>query len=451
MEIFIVLNLLFFTLLSFLKPRFGLFYIYLTLPSYLIRFSIFQIPLTLIEVNILILGLKFLWDFYNKKISIPKHPFKKEIVAWLLIAVFSAYTVSFSFSALGILKAYFFEPIILLFLSISYLNKKDDWKKIIYLLSIVAFFISIFAIYQKITGNFIQNPFWQQKEIRRVTSFFPYPNAIGLFLAPIIMLNFGLIFQDLKKSFKAKSLLLTVFLSITSLLSLFSLYFARSEGAIVALFVGIIFFLFFYNKKYKYIISIFIIVSSIFFIFNPSTFTYVKNKLTLQDKSGQIRVSQWQETWEMLKNDNNWLKGSGLSGYQEKIKPYHKEGIFIKDKQDPDWLRKVLYNENFRKHAWQPLEIYLYPHNIILNFWTELGIVGLIIFLIIINKYFFNSIKIKSKKQSLLLISVMIVIVIHGLVDVPYFKNDLSLLFWTIISLLIIIKNENTTRKDTIK
>ena len=32
----------------------------------------------------------------------------------------------------------------------------------------------------------------------------------------------------------------------------------------------------------------------------------------------------------------------------------------------------------------------------------------------------------------------MVVLLVHGLVDTPYFKNDLSVLFWLIIGLGII-------------
>jgi O-antigen ligase len=451
MPTLIILNILFFTLLSFLKPRLGLFFIFFLLPCYLIRFSLFNIPFTLIEIQILILGIKFLFDIFKKRISIPKTFFLKEILLWLIISIFASSVASFSLSSLGILKAYFFEPILLFFIIISYLNKKNDWKKIIYYLSLSAFFISLFAIYQKLTGNFISNPFWQIAETRRVTSFFPYPNAVGLYLAPIVMLNISTIFSNIKEGFSKNDKLKTFFLILSSFLSILSIYFAKSEGALIALIVGFIFFLFFYNKKSKYLIITLLGTLIIFLSLNQNALFYIKNKVTLQNKSGQIRISQWQETWKMLKDDNNWLKGTGLNNYQNKIKPYHKEGIFIKDKQNPDWLRNVLFNKEFRKKAWQPLEIYLYPHNIILNFWTELGIAGLIIFLIIVGKYLFYSIKIKNKNISLLLTSTMLVIFVHGLVDVPYFKNDLSLLFWSIISLLVIILNTNGTKKNTIK
>jgi hypothetical protein len=30
------------------------------------------------------------------------------------------------------------------------------------------------------------------------------------------------------------------------------------------------------------------------------------------------------------------------------------------------------------------------------------------------------------------LICLLVVVVVHGMVDVPYFKNDLAMLFWTL-------------------
>ena len=31
----------------------------------------------------------------------------------------------------------------------------------------------------------------------------------------------------------------------------------------------------------------------------------------------------------------------------------------------------------------------------------------------------------------------LVAVVVHGLVDVPYFKNDLCLLFWTLVALTV--------------
>jgi len=89
----------------------------------------------------------------------------------------------------------------------------------------------------------------------------------------------------------------------------------------------------------------------------------------------------------MLK-DGRLITGAGLANYQATVEPYHTQGIFIKDFSDPDAQRKLVFNEAYRMAHWQPLEIYLYPHNLVLNFWSELGLAGLLLFIWIILKYF---------------------------------------------------------------
>src|SRR6185436_15836198 len=75
-----------------------------------------------------------------------------------------------------------------------------------------------------------------------------------------------------------------------------------------------------------------------------------------------------------------------------------------------------------------------YPHNIFLNFWVELGILGLISFLWIMFLSFQQH-KNKANVFTLAAIVYLVIFLIHGLVDAPYFKNDLALLFWFVVSL----------------
>ena len=87
---------------------------------------------------------------------------------------------------------------------------------------------------------------------------------------------------------------------------------------------------------------------------------------------------------------------------------------------------------------WQPLEIYLYPHNIFLNFWSELGLIGLLVFiwlwfkagLINLINYWRFKTKTSLAWLSWGLAGAWLASFVHGLVDVPYFKNDLALMFW---------------------
>jgi O-antigen ligase len=427
------------------------------LPVYLIRFNILGVPLTLLETMILIsFGAWFITNFNKLKTNLTNlfkrdknkikidYPFKHEIILMLIISFIAAGVSGFSDEALGIWKAYFFEPALLFILVINIFKEKDGINKILWPLAISAFAVSVFAIYQKFTGAFIVNEFWAAEETRRVVSFFGYPNAVGLYLGPVILILIGWLIQQAAAA-KERIIsykLLVIFIIIV--ISLLSIYFAKSEGALIGIIAGLFVFGIFANKKIRWItVGLAVLAVMGIMVFVPAR-EYAVNKILLRDLSGQIRKAQWAETWEML-NDGKLIFGAGLANYQNAIKPYHKAGIFVRDYNDPNWHRKTVWNEEFRNSVWQPTEIYLYPHNIFLNFWVELGLAGMLLFAWIIVKYFIIGFKIirhstfDIRHLTIGLLSALVVVIIHGLVDVPYFKNDLAPMFWIFLAMMGIL------------
>ena len=77
-----------------------------------------------------------------------------------------------------------------------------------------------------------------------------------------------------------------------------------------------------------------------------------------------------------------------------------------------------------------------------------IGIFGILVFIWLIIKFFLIGIKLFKKDPVLIgsLTAAMIVILIHGLVDTPYFKNDLAIIFWLIIGQEIILNK--LSKKD---
>jgi O-antigen ligase len=215
------------------------------------------------------------------------------------------------------------------------------------------------------------------------------------------------------------------------ILGIFLSWWAVSQGALLAILFAFILFgaVKLYKKlktrKRKYLFFL-IVISLALIFFNSSLWTKVNQQLfhpvlDLQATSLEIRSSQWQETYALLKD--NWFRGTGLNAYQIKLVSYHKT-------------------------AW--LEIFLYPHNVFLNFWVELGLLGLLAFLLIlyfigreIKKLFFE----KNNLAWPLLIF-WLILLIQGLADVPYFKNDLSLLFFVFLALTAQAKNTKTIYKE---
>ncbi len=478
---------LLFLFLSIKDLKWAVYLIVFTLPTYLIRFQLGPLPMTLLEGEILILFLVWLIkSLSHKNAHLPlsdngrqvkalKQDLKNKnllllycfIVLLLLTATISMFISPNLRAAAGIWKAYFVEPILFFIIFISVI-KKQNLKIIFKVLSFQVLVLSFFAIYQKLTGAFIPREFWANQATRRVTSVFPYPNALALYLAPLSVLFLGILVEKFKiydlrfKNFienwklfasdrsvpggEIKNLLATGYwlpatgywLLVTGL-ALLAVYFTKSKGALLAILAGIIFYAIFY-KGYRKIFTgilliIFISLFLYFFVFNNNIIDALKGSFTVESgDSISTRLEMWQETWQMLKTRP--ILGAGLAGYQRAVALFHQKDY---------------------------IEIYLYPHNFILNFWSEIGLLGLLAFILIIIWFyksgFFCHPELVSESYEIsrqacsgrsrkgrngigvILMAAMTALLVHGFVDVPYFKNDLSVLFWILVGMLVVVIN----------
>ena len=512
MEILIILFTIAYFILAWKRLDWAVMLLIAALPVYQIRFTVLGMPLTVLELMILIaFGVWAIWhteflqyiikpgrrERYKKnKQQRRPYPFGREISLLLLISWIAMAVAEFSNSALGIWKAYFFEPALVFILVLNVFkhdtndtnNTRIEFKfeKIIWPLCISALVMSLVAIGQKATGLWIVPEFWP-----RVTGVFSYPNALGLYLGPLVLLLIGWFIEQWKifnfpqprqakrgrqfsifKQFSISNFQLII-TGITILLSILAIVFASSEGALAGILIaGFILGLYlFINKKLDFkwllfsliaIVFGFAIFSSLIFLkavpeykywqIDNKILNYIVYKATLKDLSGEIRKQQWRETYAMLKQNGRWLLGTGLANYQTGIQPYHQEGIFFNKDNDLDFRQKIVwFDEKYKAQRWQPAEIYLYPHNILLNFWTELGIAGALLFIWIIGKYFYIGIRLRGVNHFIMsLVGSMVVIIVHGIVDVPYFKNDLAIIFWILIALMGLanISGELTEKND---
>ncbi len=452
MSLLLIVYFALFIFLCIKNLKLGILLTIFLLPGYLIRFSVLQVPTTLLEISILSCFL--VWFVKNHRTILKTkiengktfYPFGLEIILILALSFIAVFVGGLNNSALGIFKAYFLEPIMFFVVILNTFKGGKGLKQIIMTLAYSTLIVSAFAVYQKITGQFIFNEFWANPENRRIVSFFGYPNAVALYLGPIIPLLAGLFFWQLRGRGGLKTFWEQIILLFSIILNILAIYFAQSKGAILALIISLFLVAFLLlKKKLKIIILIIIILGSSSFYYFQKDWINLKLSSSL---SYQIRSIQWDETMKMLQN-GNLLWGSGLAKYKEAIEPYHQEGFFFNKDADPDFRRKVVFgsDQNYRTERWQPLEIYLYPHNIFLNFWVELGFIGMLVFTFLILRFIFLSLKYYFKNKgnrngdmALGLFASMSIILIHGLFDVPYFKNDLAVLFWIIIALLAMFK-----------
>ncbi|MEK7606725.1 MAG: O-antigen ligase family protein [Patescibacteria group bacterium] len=408
-----------FAFFSWRKFSWALLFVVATLPSYLIRFSAGGFPMTVLEGMIYIVFLVWcIRHFRTAKAAIPPRSILLPIGFFLLAATVAVFVSPDMRAAAGVWKAYFFEPILFLLPLLFALRTREvSPASVMRVLSVSVMLLSSFAFFQKLTGFWIPSP-WAEESVRRVTSIFAYPNALGLFLGPLVLLFTGRLFPSRAASVKGATAI--GYWLLTLLASLLVIVWAHSTGALVGIAAGLIFLFLLLLLKHRnrirrfhftfYLLPFtFSMILAVGFIFKTPA---LRDELLMRDWSGQVRRTIWGETRQMLRDHP--ISGAGLAGYQTGIEPYHRAKY---------------------------IEIFLYPHNILLNFWSEVGLLGVAGFFWLMIFFFRRAWKFflgKDRERAIAAASAMaamIALLVHGLVDVPYFKNDLSVLFWIIYAL----------------
>lgn len=388
--IFLLLITCGFAWLAFTNLKQALVALVVLLPSYLLRLELLGIPTTLLELFVLIVILAWLVGLYRKNrwstiSSLVPRPWWILMGLWVLAFFLATLVAPDTRAAMGITKAYGIEPILL---SLVFLDVFDrNLKPLLRALGFAALGVALFGIWQWISGAGIPIP-WDFE--RRIVSVYPYPNAVGLFLGPIVILALARAVQ----THKAQRLF---WISVIAT-SLPAIVLAKSEAALVSivattLIAGVV-----WKKTRTCAIGIGLLVLVL-----ALTLTPLRDKIFLQDHSGQVRLTQWSETTHLLRASP--IVGAGLSAYPTALAPFHRA-----------------------KH----IEIFQYPHTIFFNVWVELGLLGFLL-LCATGLLLVRSIKRKNSAVGMACALALLQIAIHGLVDVPYFKNDLAILVWLLI------------------
>ena len=401
---FIIIILVAFGWISYSKPSLGLAVLVGVLPSYLIRLSFFSFPTTLLELLLItFVVLRIIAGRKEIRNLIHNTPYKT-IFLLAPIAAIATLVSPEPIAALGVLKAYILEPLLLYFVAVPLLQQKETRLLVTNSFAFSLIACSLFAFFQMFNPSWIPIP-WDIE--RRITSFFAYPNAFGLFAGPLIAFGAALLIHPKRAEFLSKrsqKLWLVVIL-----LGTIAVILAKSEASLAALLMvvaslGL-------AQKHTRILTVgFLVLISCIVFFVPTLRTLATQKIFFQDPSEQVRITQWQETWELVKDHP--IIGASLSGYKTALVPYHTRTY---------------------------IEIFQYPHSLILNVWVELGILGVLFMLWII---FGLTKSIKSNKQAwkhplyVAALAACLHMIIHGMVDVPFFKNDLAVLTVILIALI---------------
>jgi O-antigen ligase len=407
----------------------------LTIPLYLVRLTVWEIPTNILEVVVLF---SFLFSFWNKNINFDGRIYQQiKIYFWpvsiLLVGLLlSSFLNPHYKTELGIIKGWFIIPLLFSWALLREIDSREKIEKALYCLYFGTFLVGLAGLFYLWSKHLTYD--------LRLQAFYLSPNYLAMFLAPGIFIGKYFLESNLKILFghcyqRIKPGLFFSFFSLTTIL--ISFYFTYSYATWISV-IGSLFLLELIRSgkkifKSKYFFTI-ILLFAIFISFQINQKKFHSFFVPGEKSSLTSRIAIWRSSIRILMD--NAIVGIGSGNFQEKYLEYQK---FFPPY--PDWAVPQ-------------------PHNLYLAFWLQGGILGIFGFLLLIYLWLKSLVKIflKQKNGFQPLLSVILGIIfytlIHGLVDTPYWKNDLSLIFWTIFALGIIImreKNKNASQSQSIQ
>ena len=369
------------------------FFLYLTIlaiPFYFLRFNIGSIPTTILEVLIYLTFVLSLISGQLKRLNnAPAVIFAGLFVLFSLVGVL---VDPEKMRALGIWKAYFVDGY-LLFLLVLSLDKKERQNALRYLV-IGGTLCAVIAIFYFFNG--VKSQDGRLLDLDRIS-----PNYMAMLLAPIFIISVA-------RSVEAKKLE-RYLMPISSIILLFGLYLTKSRGAIVACFaaLAVLFFTTFLKTKYekagKFLLAVVLIlgVALMAWFFKPDWSDNAR-KAT----SSNVRYYIWSVSLQIAKQ--NPVLGVGISNFQDYFSNMTKTQVNFPEFISPQALT---------------------AHNLYLQIYISCGLLALAAFAIFILSSRF------WRLENVAACAALVAILFYGLVDTPFYRNDLAAVFWLILAL----------------
>jgi O-antigen ligase len=290
---------------------------------------------------------------------------------------------------------------------------KERLQRFFWVIAFVSLFTFLNGIFQDIFGFDIlrHHEIVKSDYLHRINGSFVHSNDFAAFIITVLPLTFFFLSKGLdKKSHK-------VLLASICLLGFYCLLRTSSRSGWIGFLIAVIIYFYFYNKKLSLIIPP-LIVSLI--IISPNGFTRVKNLFYLGQDTLWERVQLWKGTWRMVEEH-----------------PFFGFGINTFSRNFPDF---------------KPIEYFnlCYTHNSYLQMWSEIGLIGLLSFLLIIFvvlKTSFSNLGKKTGKKFygkffLGALSGYVAFLIQAGLDTNLYSLVLLTLFWMMTALLLCLNKE---------
>ncbi|HEV3231871.1 MAG TPA: O-antigen ligase family protein [Candidatus Dormibacteraeota bacterium] len=376
--------------------------------AYVLRATVLGVPTTALEICLVATLIAYVVEKRRAGEPFPdprRLPYCWPVALLLVAATISVLVAPDRRAAAGIWKAYFVEPALIAYVLADALRARRDLEKLV-----AAFFFGAIAVavLNILTFLFVlgTNP-TGIVEHPPVMIYFT-PNATGLFLGPLLAIAAALLFFGRGQE-RGRS---AVFIAVA--LPAFVLSFSR--GAWLGLLVALVFLAL--QTRRRWLAAGIVVAGGAASLLVPAVRRRVAHELSTNDPNNSVnsRVTLWKATFRMMAHGLHPVLGTGLSGFKAAM-------AAVKE--------STPYREDL-----------IYPHNLYLDFWTETGLLGLAAFVWLSVEWVRRTVATVRAATDLRpyylgLAAASVTILVHGLLDVPFFKNDLAFLTFALVGMQV--------------
>ena len=370
-------------------------------PAYVIRWHVGLLPTTLLEVAILATIAVFAVETIQQGSPIAwRGPLTAPAVLFIVAGAISVMVAGDHRAALGLYRAYFLEPaaFALILAAIATTPRRAGLVLLGFaagggVVAVSNAVVVLDAVRHHVLDLMTTPP----------VAIYQTANAVALYLIPLIAMAGAILLHGRGR---AERWLSGLFLALAIPACLLS--FSRGGYlALAALGIGL-------ALSHRW--AKFLVPGAVLALLAVSQVPLIRQRIAyelhpLPGNTLDFRIRIWGQTLRML--SHHLLFGIGLGNYEQAMGPY-----------------------------WQDLTRVIYPHNIVLNFWATTGLLGLAAFGWLVIRAFimgwggWRRHPSPWRPYDLGVMLALIAMVVHGIVDVPFFKNDLSLEFWALLGIL---------------
>jgi putative inorganic carbon (hco3(-)) transporter len=314
-------------------------------------------------------------------------------LALLIIGATSLVTVAlpaYRHESIRVFRWVILEPVIYYFLARWYLKHRGTRQLAVLAFASGAVLVAAIGLVDLATGRGLA-----VEGVTRVSGVYPHPNALALFLErPFVMIvGVACVFR---------SNLNWKWLAVAGVVG-FTLVLSFSRGAVLAAGFAIILMLLIGQRRRLAALAS---LAGVALLAGLAVTASARVDNLFSGGSGSLRLALWHSAVNMIQ-DHPFF-GIGLDQF-----------LYV---YAPRYVKPEAWSERFTSH----------PHDIILDTWLSLGIMGIVLALAYLGILIWMTVRLARKRSSLGLAAAgaIFVGILHGLVDNGYFLPDLALIFW---------------------